>query len=134
MMYLRAIPVVSVLFLAACSSGTVSHTADKPVVAYAKENSTIVPVKSVASTNNTCVDNFNFLRRAGDSQYERLSRNYIKVNDGFHFLRVNKNIMGEDARRIYTMNLDMKLDTICSEVNFASYKLIQEKIKELNNI
>lgn len=133
-MYLKSIPVVSVLFLAACSSGTVTHTANKPIVTYAKESSTIVPVQSVASTSNACVDNFNFLRRAGASQYETLSRNYIKVNDGFNFLRVNKNIMGEDARRIYSMNLDMKLDTICSEVNYVSYKLVQEKIKELNNI
>ena len=133
-MHLKFIPIVSVLFLAACSSGTTTHTTDKPVVIYAKESSTIAPVSSVASTSNTCVDNFNFLRRAGDSEYDRLSKNYIKVNDGFNFLRVNKNIMGEDAKLIYTMNLDMKLDTICSEVNYVSYQLIQKKIRELNNI
>ncbi|MBS0849577.1 hypothetical protein [Citrobacter sp. JGM124] len=133
-MYLKSLFIVSVLFLTACSSNTVTRTADKPVVQYARENSTIVPVNSIESTSNSCVDNFNFLRRAGDSQYERLSSNYIKVNDGFHFLRVNKNIMGEDAKRIYTMNLNMKLDTICSEVNYASYQLIQKKIKDLSNI
>lgn len=42
--------------------------------------------------------------------------------------------MGEDAKRIYTMNLDIKLDAICSEVSYISYQLIQKKIKELNNI
>lgn len=130
-MYLKSISVVSVLFLAACSSGTTTHTADKPIVTYATESSAIVPVNSVASTSNTCIDNFNFLRRAGDSEYGRLSANYIKINDGFNFLRVNKNIMGEDAKRIYTMNLDMKLDTVCSEVSYVSYQLIQQKIKEL---
>lgn len=133
-MYLKFIPIVSVFFLASCSSGTNTHTTDKPIVRYFKESSAIVPVNSVASTSNTCVDNFNFLRRAGDSEYDRLSKNYIKVNDEFNFLRVNKNIMGEDAKRIYTMNLDIKLDAICSEVSYISYQLIQKKIKELSNI
>lgn len=133
-MYLKSIPVVSALLLAACSSGTTTRTVDKPVVQYAKENSAISPVKSIESTSNSCVDNFNFLRRAQASQYENLSTNYIKINDGYNFLRVNKNIMGEDARRIYTINLDMKLDTICSEVSYVSYQIIQKKIKELNNI
>lgn len=134
-MYLKSVVIVSILLLTACSSGTANRTANKPVIKYAQENSTITPVKSVESTSNVCVDNFNFLRRAGDpQQYSKLSSDYIEVNNGYVFLRENKNIMGEDAKRIYAMTLDIKRDTICSAVNFASYQLIQKKIKELSNI
>lgn len=137
-MLLRTTPLLSVIFLAACSSNAVKHTEAKrstaPTVKYAKYSSRIVPVNSVASSNNRCVDSFNFLRQAGDNKYQKYSRDYIKVGDGYTFLNVNKNIMGEDAKRVYTMKLDMKLDTLCSEVDYAGYQVIQQKVKALYGI
>jgi len=133
-MLLRIVPVIPLLFLAACSTGTVKHTTATPTIKYAKDNSKIVPTSAVASSNNKCVDNFNFLRQAGDAHYQDYSRDYMKVGAGYSFLNVNKNIMEGDAKRVYTMKLDMKLDTLCSEVNYAGYQVIQQKIKELGGI
>ncbi|WP_282808361.1 hypothetical protein [Hafnia alvei] len=137
-MLLRSIPIFSVIFLAACSTTSVKHTATKqspaPTIKYAQNASRIVPVNSVTSSNNLCVDHFNFLRQAGDDKYQKYSRDYIQIGDGYSFLNTNKNIMNGDAKRVYTNTLDMKLNTLCSEVNYAGFQVIQQKINALSNI
>ena len=137
-MLLRSIPLFSVIFLAACSTTAVKHTATKqspaPTIKYAQNTSRIVPVSAVASSNNPCVDHFNFLRQTGDDKYQKYSRDYIQIGDGYSFLNTNKNIMNGDAKRVYTNTLDMKLNTLCSEVNYAGFQVIQQKINALSNI
>ncbi|TBL95873.1 hypothetical protein EYY95_00005 [Hafnia alvei] len=137
-MLLRSISLLSVIFLAACSTNAVKHNSvkqsPKPTIKYSQNNSRIVPVNSVASSNNPCVDRFNFLRQAGDDKYQKYSRDYIQIGDGYSFLNTNKNIMNGDAKRVYTNTLDMKLNTLCSEVNYAGFQVIQQKINALSNI
>lgn len=137
-MLLRSISLLSVVFLAACSSGAVKHTATKqspaPTIKYAQNNSRIVPVNVVASSSNACVDHFNFLRQAGDDKYQKYSRDYTQIGDGYSFLNTNKNIMNNDSKRVYTNTLDMKLNTLCSEVNYAGFQVIQQKIGALSGI
>lgn len=98
------------------------------------KKSTLVPINSIQSSQNICVDNFNFLRSAQSKKYSDYSRDYIKVGSGYTFLNVNKNIMGDDAKDVLTMNLDMKLDTLCTKVKFSSYQVIRQKISELSPI
>lgn len=134
-MLTKALLISPVLMLAACSSHFSGHyDTARPQVHYARDNSKMVKVNAVSATGNQCVDNFNFLRQAGDERYQDFSRQYITVGNGYTFLNRNKNIMDNDARRIYTMKLDMKLDTLCSRVNYAGYQVIQQKIKELHGI
>lgn len=136
-MIFRVIPITSMFFLAACSSSLVKQPEIKKNAApikYSRQSSSIVPVNSVASSNNQCVDNFNFLRQSQDDKYQKYSQDYIKVGDGYRFLSTNKNIMDSDAKRVYTMKLEIKLNTLCSEVNYAGYQHIQKKISELNDI
>ncbi|CNI60562.1 hypothetical protein [Yersinia pekkanenii] len=137
-MLLRIVPLLSVIFLAACSSSAVKHTETEknaqPVVKYAQNNSKIMPVNALVSSNNLCVDRFNFLRQAGNDKYQKFSRDYIQINDGYRFLNTNKNIMNGDAKRVLTHTLDMKLDTLCSEVNFAGFQVIRQKISALSDI
>ncbi|WP_249215940.1 hypothetical protein [Citrobacter sp. JGM124] len=136
---LRSVALLSVIFLAGCSSNVVKNTTTKPVSAapatnYAQNNSRIVPVNSVVSSNNPCVDRFNFLRLAGNEKYQKYSNDYTRIGDGYNFLNTNKNIMNSDARRVYTNTLEMKMDTLCSEVNYAGFQVIQQKISALSNI
>jgi len=49
-------------------------------------------------------------------------------------LNVNKNIMDNDAKEVYTMSLEMKLDTLCSKVQYTGYSVVKGKIKELAGI
>lgn len=137
-MLLRSIPLFSAIFLAACSTTAVKHSSvkqsPKPTITYAQNASRIVPVNTVASSNNSCVDHFNFLRQAGDDKYQKYTREYIQISDGYRFLNTNKNIMNGDAKRVYTNTLDMKLNTLCSEVNYAGFQVIQQKINALSNI
>ncbi|MBS0849527.1 hypothetical protein [Citrobacter sp. JGM124] len=137
-MIFRSVAILSVVFLAGCSSSAIKGPATKsspaPAISYAQNNSRIVPVNSVVSSNNPCVDHFNFLRQAGDSKYQKYSRDYIQIGDGYNFLNTNKNIMNGDAKRVYTNTLDMKLNTLCSEVNYAGFQVIQQKINDLSKI
>ncbi|MEI2606529.1 hypothetical protein V8O11_22465 [Erwinia aphidicola] len=137
-MLLRAAPLLTVFFLAACSTTPVKNNATKqnpsPAVKYEKNNSRIVPVNPVASSNNQCVDYFNFLRQAGNDKYQKYSREYILIGDGYTFLNTNKNIMNSDAKRVYSNALDMKLNTLCSEVNYTGFQVIQQKINALSSV
>ncbi|MFC0226399.1 hypothetical protein [Serratia aquatilis] len=142
-MILKLIPVASILLLAACSSSSGYKKADKIAVSqdqqvqaekYTQAKNSLMSRDAIASSNNECVDNFNFLRQADSAQYQKFSLDYIKVGTGYKFLNVNKNIMGDDAKSVYTMKLDMKLDALCNKVNFASYQIIKQKIKELGGI
>lgn len=134
-MLLRAFAISPVLFLAACSvqsSGDKAQT--KPAVQYKRENSKIVPVNAIASSNNQCVDHFNFLRQAKDKKYQGYSQQYVDISNGYTFLNVNKNIMDTDAKEVYTMTLNMKLDTLCTKVNYTGFQLIRQKIKALSAV
>jgi|GEM_PF-6767250 hypothetical protein len=134
-MLLRAIFIGPVLLLAACSTQSSGYKKPaKPVIKYEQNSSRIVPVNSIESSNNPCIDHFNFLRQAKDSKYQDFSRQYINVSEGFAFLRTNKNIMDASAREVYDMNLNMKLETLCTKVNYAGFQVIRQKLKELSSI
>ena len=133
-MLLRVIVIIPVLLLAACSTQSQSVKGKKQpnsVVQYINGNSKIVPINAIASSSNQCVDHFNFLRQVKDSKYQEFSRQYVEISNGYTFLNVNKNIMNSDAKEVFTMNLNMKLDTLCTKVNYTGFQVIQQKIKEL---
>ncbi|WP_367299651.1 hypothetical protein [Hafnia alvei] len=96
--------------------------------------SSIVGGHSYSSTNNKCMDNYNFLREEKSSQYPKYAENYNKITDGFKFLNSNKNIMDKDAKKVYTMELKMKLETLCSKIQYSSFILVNEKRKNLSEI
>jgi len=126
----------SLVLLSACSQGNklLNDRANGSFAGKYTKTSTLVPINSIQSSQNICVDNFNFLRSAKSDKYQDYSRDYIKVGSGYTFLNVNKNIMGNDAKEVYTMNLDMKLDTLCTKVKYSSYQFIRGKILELSSI
>lgn len=131
-MLFRAAVISPVLLLAACSfPHSDSAKTEKSLTNYARNNSKIISINPTPTTGNQCVDNFNFLRQAGHDKYQDYSQKYIAVGNGYTFLNKNKNIMDKNAQQVYSMNLDMKLDTLCSKVNYAGYQLIRSKIKEL---
>jgi len=88
----------------------------------------------IASTNNACIDKFNFIRGTDTSTYKNYSDDYSKIGEGYKFLNINKNIMGKEAKEIYTMQLDLKLDTLCAKAHYTSYKIVKEKMRNLADI
>lgn len=89
---------------------------------------------TLASTNNLCVDHFNFLKEAQASTYPKYTKNYSDIGKGYRFLNINKNIMDKDAKEVYTMMLEMKLDTLCTKVQYSGYAVVKDKIKALSTI
>ncbi|MGL4724686.1 MAG: hypothetical protein ACRCWW_09325 [Scandinavium sp.] len=88
----------------------------------------------IASTNNQCIDQFNFIKGTNLDTYKNYSTDYSKIGDGYRFLNINQNIMGREAKEVYTMQLDMKLDTLCSKVHYTSFQIVKEKMKVLARI
>lgn len=140
----------SICLLAACSSQPAkkpqgnNHTTAAATTGYkntstpadnyiAKRTATLTGI-TLASTNNICVDHFNFLREAQSNQYQKYTKDYGDIGKGYRFLNVNKNIMDNDAKQVYTMMLEMKLDTLCSKVQYTGYSVVKDKIKELSSI
>lgn len=138
----RAVFISSLIFfVSACSSSPVTHPVtatqaakqkDTPASKYAERS--VLPSNTIASSSDPCVDNFNFLREAGSDSYQVYSKDYVKIGNGYNFLGQNKNIMGNDARQVYNMNLDVKLDTLCNKVKYASFGIIKNKIKDFDGI
>lgn len=141
-MILKMLPVTALLLLSACSSWNTGKTqarssAEKsavPAQTYASERNQLVSVKSIASANNKCVDNFNFLRQASSDRYHKYSQDYIRIGDEYKFLNVNKNIMGSDAKDVFALKLDMKLDALCNKVDYTGYQIIKKKMQNLQDI
>lgn len=94
----------------------------------------VVGGNAYSSTNNKCMDNYNFLREENAPQYPKYAEDYNKITEGFKFLNSNKNIMDKDAKKIYTMQLKMKLETLCSKIQYSSFILVNEKRHNLSDI
>ncbi|TBL78906.1 hypothetical protein EYY94_01490 [Obesumbacterium proteus] len=140
----------SICLLAACSTqpskkpqssnhktaaATTGYTnTNTPTDNYIAKRSANLTGITLASTNNVCVDHFNFLRETQASQYQKYTKDYGDIGKGYRFLNVNKNIMDNDAKEVYTMSLEMKLDTLCSKVQYTGYSVVKGKIKELAGI
>lgn len=129
------------LLIAACAPNSQSGNAASENNAqktnaekYAAKRASLLQGVTIASTGNVCVDHFNFIKDEHERNYISYSKVYSKIGDGYRFLNTNKNIMDKDARDIYTMTLDMKLNTLCSKVRYSGYSLIREKIRDLDVI
>ncbi|HEO9694316.1 TPA: hypothetical protein QIM62_004843 [Klebsiella aerogenes] len=136
---LKLLPIISLVLQVACTPYSGNHIASNLSVGnkgarYGKHTngkSLLTPVNSINSSNNRCVDDFNLLRLSGSEKYQEYSHDYVRISDGYKYLNQNRNIMGSDARDVYTMGLDLKLDVLCSKVNYEGYQLIKGKIKVL---
>ncbi|MFS1537918.1 MAG: hypothetical protein ACL7BU_03665 [Candidatus Phlomobacter fragariae] len=89
---------------------------------------------TIASSNNECVDRFNFLKEANGGEYQQYSNDYNKISRDYTFLNVNKNIMDKDSKELLSMTLNTKLDTLCSKVQFSGFQSVKEKVKALSSI
>jgi len=130
-----------VLLLSACagnknspkervSAASVSN-ANAPQGVAAERKSPFFDGIVIASTNNACIDKFNFIRGTDTSTYKNYSDDYSKIGEGYKFLNIN---MGQEAKEIYTMQLDLKLDTLCAKAHYTSYQIVKEKVRNLANI
>lgn len=88
----------------------------------------------IASTNNACVDGFNFLKGVNQAEFNDFSSSYGRINQNYTFLNVNKEIMDKDSREVLSMTLNKKLDTLCTKVQYAGFIGVKDKIKALSDI
>lgn len=114
----------ALITLTACSSTSVINHSKTSFISHSP----------IASSTIQCVDNLIFLEKQKSPSYKLISDKYAKINDGYIFLKKNRNIMGPDARDVLSMNLDMKLDALCNKVSYETYKVIGLKLRQIENI
>lgn len=120
----------AVSIMSGCSSTISKMNKDK----YMDKKSESLDIATVSSSNNPCVDGFNFLKASHNTEYQQYINDYRKVYDGFAFLKKNSSIMDKDARDVYTMTLNMKLDTLCKKVQYSGFQETKEQLATLDNI
>ncbi|WP_202301496.1 hypothetical protein [Dryocola clanedunensis] len=118
----------------AASATTGYQSTNTPTDKYIAKRVTTLAGFTLASSNNVCVDHFNFLKEAQSNNYPKYTKDYGDIGKGYRFLNINKNIMDKDAKDVYTMMLEMKLDTLCTKVQYSGYAVVKDKIKELSSI
>lgn len=135
-----AIATISLL-LTACSapvketqSATTTANVNRAAESYVNNKQSLFRGVTIASTNNACVDGFNFLKGINQSEYSQYSSHYIKINQDFTFLNTNKEIMGKDAKEYLSMALSQKMDTLCAKVEYAGFIGVKDKVKALSGI
>ncbi|CAK9885959.1 MAG: hypothetical protein XXXJIFNMEKO3_02383 [Candidatus Erwinia impunctatus] len=118
------------------SSQKVANTASSNTAKqqYMERQGAVFNGVTIASTNNPCVDHFNFLKETNAESYQGYSQQYSKISQNYTFLNVNKNIMDKDAKENLTMTLNMKLDTLCSKLQYSGYQVVKDRIKSLSDI
>ncbi|XTZ38009.1 hypothetical protein ACQYRI_19020 [Salmonella enterica] len=140
--YTLIVGVTTISMLAACSTNTAKKSAPPSAnkngqtakESYVERKSPFFSSIIISSTNNECIDQFNFIRGNKTDTYKLYSADYAKIGDGYRFLTINQNIMGKEAKEVYTMQLDLKLDTLCSKAHYTSYQIIKDKMRLLANI
>ncbi|MFV9996489.1 MAG: hypothetical protein AB8V21_00785 [Arsenophonus endosymbiont of Dermacentor nuttalli] len=116
------------------SSAIVNNQSSVPARNYIEKKGMLFDGITIASSNNECVDRFNFLKEADGSKYQQYSHDYNKISRDYTFLNVNKNIMDKDSKELLSMTLSTKLDTLCSKVQFSGFQSVKEKVKALSGI
>ncbi|HGJ5856017.1 hypothetical protein [Arsenophonus nasoniae] len=115
-------------------NATVSSQSSLPARNYIEKKGILFDGITIASSNNECVDRFNFLKEANSGEYQQYSNAYNKISRDYTFLNINKNIMDKDSKELLSMTLSTKLDTLCSKVQFSGFQSIKEKVKLLSSI
>lgn len=100
--------------------------------AYVARKTSLTYGNSVPPSGNTCIDNFSFLKEAGNSAYGDYTRDYARINSGYVFLNKNRNIMDGTAKEMYAQALNMKLDALCARVKYSGFELVKNRISTLN--
>ncbi|HGJ5864383.1 MAG TPA: hypothetical protein ACHBZ9_11115 [Arsenophonus nasoniae] len=112
----------------------VNNQSSIPARNYIEKKGMLFDGITIASSNNECVDRFNFLKEANGGKYQQYSNDYNKISRDYTFLNVNKNIMDKDSKELLSMTLSTKLDTLCSKVQFSGFQSVKEKVKALSSI
>jgi len=141
------------LFLAACAAPQkkVTSTISKPnapktatistnnetnlaATTYARNKQMLSQGIVIASTHNSCVDSFNFLKGLNQGQFDNYSADYGKINQNYTFLNINKEIIDKDSKELLSMTLNKKLDTLCAKVQYAGFIGVKDRLKVLSGI
>lgn len=127
------------LLLTACAapakkiqSATPAVDGNKAAESYVNKKQSLYRGITIASTNNACVDGFNFLKGVNQPQYSQYSNYYTQINQDFTFLSTNKEIMDKDAKEFLSMALSKKMDTLCAKVQYAGFIGVKDKVKALS--
>ncbi len=111
-----------------------SQNSNTAAAAYADKKQLAPKSLVIASTNNACVDGFNFLKGVSHGQFDTYSTDYSKISQNYSFLNTNKEIMDKDSRELLSMTLNKKLDTLCMKVQYAGFEGVKNKLKQLSDI
>lgn len=99
--------------------------------------------KQVRVTNNLaktltpraqCVNNFELLKGLNENKYEEFKKQFDKLNASYMYYAANNNILDRDPKEIIPLELDGKLNTVCTRVKNEVYLEVQKRMSKINDI
>ncbi|HBM0248214.1 hypothetical protein NA256_22745 [Salmonella sp. NW805] len=101
-----------------------------------------IPKQARAASNLTktltpraqCVNNFELLKGLNEKKYEEFKKQFDKLNASYMYYAANNNILDQDPKEIIPLELDGKLNTVCTRVKNEVYLEVQKRMNKINDI
>ncbi len=81
-----------------------------------------------------CVNNFELLKGLNESKYDEFKKQFDKLNASYMYYAANSAVLDRDPKEIIPLELDGKLNTVCTRVKNEVYLEVQKRMNKINDI
>ncbi|EGF1422354.1 hypothetical protein IB305_004759 [Salmonella enterica] len=99
-----------------------------------KQTRTVSNLTKTLTPRAQCVNNFELLKGLNESKYEEFKKQFDKLNASYMYYAANNNILDRDPKEIIPIELDGKLNTVCTRVKNEVYLEVQKRMNKINDI
>lgn len=86
------------------------------------------------ASEQSCINEFKALKNIDPASYEIYQQQFSKVNQAYEVYRTNSLNINKDSKDILGMELSNKIKLICARVKDASFKNMEKRSQEINNL
>lgn len=99
-----------------------------------KQARTVSAVTKTLTPRAQCVNNFELLKGLNESKYEEFKKQFDQLNASYMYYAANNNILDRDPKEVIPLELDGKLNTVCTRVKNEVYLEVQKRMNKINDI
>ncbi|MFS6817164.1 hypothetical protein [Citrobacter meridianamericanus] len=95
----------------------------------------ILPVSgSVLSPDNPCVTDFAALRDFNPATYSTYREQFDEINRVYAMYQQDVINLGKDPKELLSMELEAKLNQVCTRVKYSVYITVQKNLSPVNGL
>lgn len=114
----------------------VSPAASSPSPSYGVSPVNTTPDTSLSRTVTTsqCAKDFAVLKKLNTDLFLVYQGQFDEINKSYRFYETNTGLLSKDPKELINVELNSKLDLVCSRVKNTVYDIIQKKIKIISDM